>query len=157
MLDLTLLDYGVGNIHSLKKAFEKAGARVAVTSDPGEILKAKGLLLPGVGAFPKVAEMIAPIREPLREKLQGGLPAFCVCIGMQILYESSEEGPGAGLGLKEGMVRRLRHERLPDVEMASFVIGLTASATLAAITVRLKFGTSAQPQRDLHRPVTHDP
>ena len=115
MLQVTMLDYGVGNIHSLKKALEAAGARVAVAAEPREVVKARALVLPGVGAFGKVASMIAPIREELRAKLDGGLPALCVCIGMQILFESSEEGEGRGIGLLPGLVRRLRHERLPHI------------------------------------------
>jgi glutamine amidotransferase len=115
MLSLTLLDYGVGNIHSLKKAFERAGAGVSVEAEPSKIMAAKALLLPGVGAFGKVAEMIAPYREELKAKIEGGLPVFAVCIGMQILYESSEEGAGKGISLFAGGVRRLRHARLPHI------------------------------------------
>lgn len=115
MFPLTLLDYGVGNIHSLKKCFEKAGASVAVETEPAKILAAKALLLPGVGAFGKVAEQIAPFRKELRARIEGGLPVFAVCIGMQILYESSEEGAGEGIALFPGRVRRLRHARLPHI------------------------------------------
>ena len=115
MLALTLLDYGVGNIHSIKKCLERAGASVSVETEPSKILAAKALVLPGVGAFGKVAEQIAPFREELKAKLEGGLPAFAVCIGMQILYESSDEGEGKGLGLFQGRVRRLRHQRLPHI------------------------------------------
>ena len=115
MLPLTLLDYGVGNIHSIKKCFERAGAAVTVETDPLKILSARALVLPGVGAFGKVAEQIAPFRKELRARLEGGLPAFAVCIGMQILYESSDEGEGEGLGLFPGRVRRLRHQRLPHI------------------------------------------
>lgn len=112
---LTLLDYGVGNIHSIKKCFERAGATVAVETEPEKILKAKALVLPGVGAFGKVAEQIAPYRDELRARMEAGLPAFAVCIGMQILYESSDEGEGKGLSLFPGRVRRLRHQRLPHI------------------------------------------
>ncbi len=112
---LTLLDYGVGNIHSLKKAFERAGAGVAVETEPRKILSAKALLLPGVGAFGHVAAQVAPFRGELKARLEAGLPAFAVCIGMQLLYESSEEGPGEGVGLFAGRVRRLRHARLPHI------------------------------------------
>ena len=114
-LPVTLLDYGVGNIHSIKKSFERAGADVAVETDPERILKARVLVLPGVGAFGKVAGQIAPYRAELRGRLAEGLPAFAVCIGMQLLYESSEEGEGEGLGLFPGRVRRLRHARLPHI------------------------------------------
>jgi len=114
-LPLTLLDYGVGNIHSIQKAFEKAGAAVSVETEPARLLAARALVLPGVGAFGKVAAQIAPFRAELRARLEGGLPAFAVCIGMQVLYDSSEEGPGEGLGVFPGRVRRLRHARLPHI------------------------------------------
>lgn len=114
-LPLTLLDYGVGNIHSIKKAFERAGASVSVETSPEKILASKALVLPGVGAFGKVAGQIVPFRKELRERLEEGLPAFAVCIGMQILYETSEEGEGDGIGLFPGRVRRLRHARLPHI------------------------------------------
>src|SRR5262245_43894762 len=114
-LPVTLLDYGVGNIHSIKKAFERAGAEVSVETEAEKILKARVLLLPGVGAFGKVAEQIAPFRAELRKKIDDGLPTFAVCIGMQVLYESSEEGQGDGIGLFAGRVRRLRHQRLPHI------------------------------------------
>ena len=114
-LPLTLLDYGVGNIHSIKKCLERAGASVSVETEPAKILKAKALVLPGVGAFGKVAQQIAPFRDELQAKLEAGLPAFAVCIGMQILYESSDEGEGKGIGLFPGRVRRLRHQRLPHI------------------------------------------
>jgi len=115
VLELTLVDYGVGNIHSLAKAFEGAGARVTVEGDPAKAVRGRALLLPGVGAFGKVAAMLAPVREELRARLQSGVPAFCVCIGMQALYESSEEGEGDGIGLLPGRVRRLQHRRLPHM------------------------------------------
>lgn len=115
MIPLTLFDYGVGNIHSLCKAFESAGAGVQVVEDPRRALEARVLLLPGVGAFPAVARRLSTVREDLRLRLAEGLPAFCVCIGMQVLYEASEEGPGEGLGLLSGTVRRLAHRRLPHI------------------------------------------
>jgi glutamine amidotransferase len=114
-LPLTLLDYGVGNIHSIAKALERAGGAVSIETEPAKILRASVLVLPGVGAFGKVAEQIAPYRAELRARLEGGLPAFAVCIGMQILYETSEEGAGDGIGLFPGRVRRLRHARLPHI------------------------------------------
>lgn len=114
-LPVTLLDYGVGNIHSIRKALERAGAEVAVETEPEKILEAKVLVLPGVGAFGKVARQVSKYRADLRRRLEEGLPALAVCIGMQLLYESSEEGPGEGIGLFPGRVRRLRHERLPHI------------------------------------------
>jgi glutamine amidotransferase len=114
-LPLTLLDYGVGNIHSIKKCLERAGASVSVETEPAKILKAETLVLPGVGAFGKVAGQIAPYRDELRAKMEAGLPVLAVCIGMQILYETSDEGEGRGISLFPGRVRRLRHQRLPHI------------------------------------------
>jgi glutamine amidotransferase len=111
----TLLDYGVGNIHSLAKALSAAGADVTVTQQPRDLLSAACVVLPGVGAFGHVARVLAPVREPLRERLAAGVPALAVCIGMQALYESSEEGDGEGLALLPGVVRRLRHRVLPHI------------------------------------------
>jgi len=112
---LTLLDYGVGNIHSIKKSFERAGVDVSVETEPAKIVKARVLALPGVGAFGKVARQVAPYRAELKGRLEAGLPALAVCIGMQVLYDSSEEGPGEGFGIFPGRVRRLRHARLPHI------------------------------------------
>jgi imidazole glycerol phosphate synthase glutamine amidotransferase subunit len=114
-VELTFLDYGVGNLHSLRKACEAEGARVTVAERPQDALAARALVLPGVGAFGKVAETVAPIRAELKRRLEEGLPALCVCIGMQLLFESSEEAPGEGIGLLPGAVRRLRHARLPHI------------------------------------------
>jgi glutamine amidotransferase len=114
-LPVTLFDYGVGNIHSLKKAVDAAGAEVSVEEDPDRILNARVLLLPGVGAFSKVAESIAPVREAILQKLEEGLPALGVCIGMHLLHETSEEGGGSGIGLLRGRIRKLRHQRLPHI------------------------------------------
>lgn len=114
-IPVTLFDYGVGNIHSLSKAAEAVGARVRVEEDPREILKARILLLPGVGAFSRVATSILPIREELQGLLEEGLPMLGICIGMHLLYETSEEGPGEGIGLLRGQIRKLRHRRLPHI------------------------------------------
>lgn len=111
----TLLDYGVGNIHSLRKALEASGATVTVTERPQDLLSAECVVLPGVGAFGHVAACLAPVREALRDRLRSGVPGLAVCIGMQVLYESSDESEGAGLGLLPGRVNRLRHAVLPHI------------------------------------------
>lgn len=115
MRKVTMLDYGVGNIHSLRKALEEAGARVAVTQDARELLNAEAIVLPGVGGFGRGARAVKPVREDLRRKLQGGAPCLAVCLGMQLLFESSEEDEGQGIGLMEGPVRRLEHPQLPHI------------------------------------------
>lgn len=114
--ELAILDYGVGNLHSIRKAFERAGAQARLTSDPKRLLDADGLVLPGVGAFGDAAERLAPYKESLFEALNDGAPLLGVCLGMQLLFEDSDESPGAeGLGYIRGSVRRLHHEKLPQI------------------------------------------
>lgn len=115
MIRATLLDYGVGNLHSLVKAVAAPGVEVTVADDPLRALDTDRLILPGVGAFAPAAERIAPARHALREALQAGLPCLGICLGMQLLLDASDEGPGAGIGLIPGRVRRLDTTRLPQI------------------------------------------
>lgn len=112
-----LVDYGVGNIHSVRRAFERAGAPLRVTRKPraASIASADFLVLPGVGAFSAGARGIAGVRAPLRAALENGAPCLGVCLGMQLFFETSEEGPGRGLGFIPGTVERLSHPKLPQV------------------------------------------
>ncbi|MFN2316074.1 MAG: imidazole glycerol phosphate synthase subunit HisH [Gemmatimonadales bacterium] len=115
MKRITLLDYGMGNLHSLAKAATIPGAELRIETDPVRALDTDILLLPGVGAFGAAAERIAPARGALREALQAGLPCLGICLGMQLLMDASDEGPGAGIGLIPGRVRRLQANRLPQI------------------------------------------
>ena len=110
-----ILDYGAGNLHSLAKAVVSAGAEVVVTSDPLTALKADALLLPGVGAFGSATATLAPYTTTIRSALTDGLPCLSICLGMQLLFETSEEGEGAGLGVIGGSVRRLNAQRIPQI------------------------------------------
>jgi imidazole glycerol-phosphate synthase subunit HisH len=108
---IAVVDYGMGNRRSVEKALEHVGARAFVSRDHGELHSADGLLLPGVGAFPAAMETIRALGLDgvLRERAAVGVPLFGSCMGMQLLFERSEEHAGAeGLGLLEGEVRRLR-------------------------------------------------
>jgi len=105
---IALFDYGAGNLHSLAKALEVAGARVRVEPDPLRALDADALVLPGVGAFGAAAARLAPAVDEVRRALEGGLPCLGVCLGMHLLFETSEEGAGRGIGVLAGRVRRLR-------------------------------------------------
>ncbi len=104
----TLFDYGVGNLHSLRKAVEAQGREVVVTTDPADLATAQAILLPGVGAFGAVMRSLAPAAEALRAHHAAGRPLMGVCIGMQVLYEASSETPDVpGLGILQGKVQRL--------------------------------------------------
>ncbi len=115
MIRVTVLDYGMGNLHSLAKALAAPGVRVRIESDPPAACDTDRLVLPGVGAFAPAAIHLAPHRATLRLALENGLPCLGICLGMQLLLETSEEGPGAGLGLVAGGVRRLRARQLPQI------------------------------------------
>jgi len=120
---IALFDYGAGNLHSLGKALEGAGARVDVTADWTEALARDALVLPGVGAFGAAARALPDDRTPLCEALAEGLPCLGICLGMQLFFEASEESEGDGIGLVPGAVRLLDAPIVPqmgwnDVEVA---------------------------------------
>ncbi len=108
---IAILDYGMGNLRSAEKALERVGARVERVSEPDGAAEAAGLVLPGVGAFP---EAMRRVRERgfdglARDWAQAGRPLLGICLGMQLLFESSTENEGAaGLGLLDGEVTPLR-------------------------------------------------
>jgi imidazole glycerol-phosphate synthase subunit HisH len=115
-LDVAILDYGVGNLHSIRKALEREGAAPRLVSEPEAILDAPAVVLPGVGAFGDAAAKLMPYRDALFRALDAGKPLLGVCLGMQLLFERSDESPGArGLGYVRGEVKRLRHEKLPQI------------------------------------------
>jgi imidazole glycerol-phosphate synthase subunit HisH len=112
---VTIFDYGAGNLHSLAKALERGSVDVRIETDPVAAVDADALVLPGVGAFGAAAERLAPGRAAMREAVTRGLPAIGICLGMQLLFDASDEGEGAGLGLIPGRVTRLRAERVPQI------------------------------------------
>jgi imidazole glycerol-phosphate synthase subunit HisH len=113
---VTLFDYGAGNIHSLVKALALAPAiDVRVEEDPVRALDTELLVLPGVGAFGAAAARLAPGRERMRRALEDGLPCLGICLGMQLLFDASDEGEGQGLGFFPGRVTRLASRRVPHI------------------------------------------
>jgi len=117
---IAIVDYGMGNRRSVEKALEHVGARTVITRDPAELRRADGVLLPGVGSFPAAMREIRALEleEVLLECAGSGMPFFGSCMGMQLLFESSEEREGArGLGLLGGTVRRLdaKGAKLPHI------------------------------------------
>jgi imidazole glycerol-phosphate synthase subunit HisH len=115
MKPIVLFDYGVGNLHSLYKALSRHGDPVNVRQTLGDLDDARALVLPGVGAFGAAARTLSPQADAIRRAIGDGLPCLGICLGMQLLFESSEEGDGPGLGLIAGHVRRLDSERFPQM------------------------------------------
>jgi imidazole glycerol-phosphate synthase subunit HisH len=107
---IAILDYGMGNLRSVAKALEHVGAHPEVTSDPRRVREADGVVLPGVGAMPKAMERVRRLGldELLRERVDAGVPLLGLCMGMQLLFESTSElGGSDGIGLLEGRVEQL--------------------------------------------------
>ncbi len=107
---IAVIDYGVGNLFSVEKAFQALGAKPVVTSDDAVIRAADKLVLPGVGAFGDcVSNFTSSGLVPVfLEKVRDGIPVLGICVGLQILFDGSEESPGVkGLGLLPGTVRRI--------------------------------------------------
>jgi glutamine amidotransferase len=97
-----IFDYGVGNLLSLRTALEKVGLEASIGTTAKELAKADAIALPGVGAFTSAVSRLEEIKETLISKVQEGTPLLGVCLGLQLFFESSEEGPGDGLALFKG-------------------------------------------------------
>ena len=105
----TIVDYGAGNIRSVENTLAELGADFTVTSDPSEVSSAQKIILPGVGHFGQMMQAIdrLRLRDVLLERIRAGVPFLGICIGLQCLFEGSEESPAScGLGLFSGCVRR---------------------------------------------------
>ena len=112
---VTIFDYGAGNLHSLAKAIERGAVEVRIETDPERAVETDALVLPGVGAFGAAADRLASGRDAMRNAIESGLPTLGICLGMQLLFDASDEGEGAGLGVIPGHVSRLRAERVPQI------------------------------------------
>ena len=112
---VSIIDYGIGNLHSLAKALELGDHRVRFDTEVSLALDADAIDLPGVGNFGAAASRIAAGRDELKAALAGGKPCLGVCLGMQLLFDTSEEADGAGIGALPGRVRRLQAARVPHM------------------------------------------
>jgi imidazole glycerol-phosphate synthase subunit HisH len=115
MANIAVIDYDMGNLHSACKGLETAGAKTLVTDQATELHKADAVVLPGVGSFdPAMQHLQARGLVPvIRDIIASGKPFLGICLGMQILFEGSEEGKEAGLGIFPGMIKRFQSE--PDL------------------------------------------
>ena len=161
---IAVLDYEIGNLRSAQKALQHLGADARLTADPALIRDADGVVLPGVGAFGRCMEAVrrAGLDDLVHEIVERGVPFLGICIGMQMLFESSEESPAAtGLGILPGAVRRLPGDvkrpqmqwnllerrgdpellrRAPDPAWAYFVHSFAADTDDAIVTATCDYG-----------------
>jgi len=100
---VVVVDYGLGNLRSVTRGLERAGADVTISDDPETFAEADGIVLPGVGAFREGVENAGPYREALVDAAERGQPVFGICLGMQMLLTSSEEAERAGQGDVQGL------------------------------------------------------
>lgn len=110
---LVLIDYGIGNLRSVQKALEAIGTDAVRTGNPDDVRAADKLILPGVGAFGACAEALRrhDLEQPILDAVDGGTPLLGVCVGMQLLFQTSEEkGEHRGLGLLPGRIVRFSNE-----------------------------------------------
>ncbi|MDA8233447.1 MAG: imidazole glycerol phosphate synthase subunit HisH [Clostridia bacterium] len=107
---IAIIDYGMGNLRSVQKGFEKVGYEAKIVQDRGEVLAARGVILPGVGAFKDAMDNLrdADLIDPIQQVVAKGTPFLGICLGMHLLFETGEEwGIHEGLGLLKGTVRKL--------------------------------------------------
>ena len=115
---IALVDYGAGNLTSVRKAFAALGAELFTPADPKELDSVTGIVVPGVGHFDATRSLANDWRDATLERVHAGVPLLGICLGLQWLFEGSSEAPGvAGLGIFRGMCRRLDAAR--DVSPAN--------------------------------------
>ncbi|NEP87033.1 MULTISPECIES: imidazole glycerol phosphate synthase subunit HisH [Okeania] len=112
MPTIAVIDYDMGNLHSVCKGLEKTGATPKITDSPIEIEQADAVILPGVGSFDPAVQHLRSryLETPIKQVIASGKPFLGICLGLQILFESSEEGQEPGLGILSGKVRRFKSE-----------------------------------------------
>jgi imidazole glycerol-phosphate synthase subunit HisH len=132
---IAVLDYGIGNLRSAEKALQRVGADARLVDDPDAASDAAGIVLPGVGAFGRSAEALrnTGLAGVVADAVTRGIPFLGICVGFQLLYEDSEENPGArGLGILAGTVRRLP-AGVKRPQMQWNTLDITASALLTGV------------------------
>lgn len=156
-VDVAVVDYGMGNRRSVEKALEHVGVRASVSSDLDHLRQVDGLVVPGVGAFPRAMEKLRELGldELIRERVAGGTPVLGICLGLQLAFDySSELGGAAGLGLIEGEVHGLRAGtlKLPHIGWNEVRFTKPDSPLVAGLPLECAFyhvhSLAAEPQRE---------
>ncbi len=143
---IAIVDYGMGNLRSVQKGLEKAGHAAIITDDPQTIDEARGVVLPGVGAFKDCFDGLVArgLDEPVKRAAQDGRPFLGICVGLQLLFEYGEEGSGSpGLGILPGRV-----VRFPDARESGLKVPHMGWNKLMPVTgrdMRLLEGIEATP------------
>jgi imidazole glycerol-phosphate synthase subunit HisH len=122
-MKISIVDYGIGNLHSIRKALEKAGAKTELLTDMSLLESAECIVFPGVGAFGEAMKKLESVRNTVCERLEGGVPALGICLGMQILLDGSEESPQRGLGFVPGKVVKFDADRIPQMGWNNVTFG----------------------------------
>jgi glutamine amidotransferase len=156
-VEIAVVDYGMGNRRSVEKALAHVGAHARVSADHDELRAADGLVVPGVGAFPRAMERLRELGldELLRSRVTRGTPVLGICLGLQLAFERSSELGGAdGLGLIAGEVHRLRvgSLKLPHIGWNEVSFTKPDSQLLTGLPLRCAFyhvhSLAAEPARD---------
>jgi glutamine amidotransferase len=154
---IAVVDYGMGNRRSVEKALARVGASASVSSDHDELRAADGLVVPGVGAFPRAMERLRELGLDtlLRERVSAGTPVLGICLGLQLAFDySSELGGAAGLGLIAGEVHGLRTGtlKLPHIGWNEVTLTKPQSPLVAGLPRECAFyhvhSLAAEPERE---------
>jgi glutamine amidotransferase len=143
-VEIAVVDYAMGNRRSVEKALAHVGARATVSGDPERLRSAAGLVVPGVGAFPRAMERLRELGldELLRERVAAGTPVLGICLGLQLAFDySSELGGAEGLGIIAGEVHRLRADqlKLPHIGWNEVSFSKPDSPLVADLPLRCAF------------------
>jgi glutamine amidotransferase len=127
---IALVDYGAGNLTSVRKAFAALRAEIETPLSPSDLAAARAIVVPGVGHFERTAAIEQPWLAAIRARITAGVPFLGICLGMQWLFDGSEEAPGvAGLGIFPGMCERIHAPKVPHVGWNSLALSRSAPLT----------------------------